>query len=142
MQNQLEKNKWFKGGTWGAVPRHHFHPNSHECYAILQGSSTLLVGVGPLDDPGIGKTIRVEAGDAIIFPSGVSHCSVDSEGYRYMGVYPEGAPKWKNEYCKDSSRWESICREAQQVPVPEWDPIRGHLGPLSRLWSGDSKLET
>lgn len=33
--------------------------------------------------------IRVEAGDAIIFPAGVSHCSVDFEDYRYMGVYPE-----------------------------------------------------
>ncbi|CAG9975151.1 unnamed protein product [Clonostachys byssicola] len=28
----LESNNWIHGGTWNAVPRHHFHPNTHECY--------------------------------------------------------------------------------------------------------------
>lgn len=23
-------------GTWGAIPKHHFHPNTHECYGIVK----------------------------------------------------------------------------------------------------------
>ncbi|KAL2863192.1 cupin domain-containing protein [Aspergillus lucknowensis] len=136
IQTQLEGNRWLKGGIWGAIPRHHFHPNTHECYAVFQGSSTLLIGAGPLDDIDKGQTIHVKVGDVIILPAGVSHCSKDFEGdYRYMGVYPEGAPKWKNEYCKDESRYQSIKEEAGAVPVPEWDPVGGYHGPLWTLWN-------
>lgn len=58
--------------------------------AVFQGASTLLLGVGPLEDASTGQQIRVEAGDVIILPAGVSHCSKDFENeYRYVGVYPE-----------------------------------------------------
>ncbi|KAI1386434.1 uncharacterized protein F4822DRAFT_316371 [Hypoxylon trugodes] len=132
----LEKNQWLKGGTWGAVPRHHFHPNTHECYAVFQGSSTLLLGVGPNEDAGNGGEVFVKAGDVIILPAGVSHCSKDfQDGYRYVGVYPKGAPKWKSEYCRDGSRCQELREEAEHVEIPDWDPVRGRMGPLYELWS-------
>lgn len=60
--------------------------------AVFQGSSTLLVGAGPLDDENAGKTIFMKAGDAIVLPAGVSHCSKDfQDEYRYIGVYPEAS---------------------------------------------------
>ncbi|PVH79587.1 hypothetical protein DL98DRAFT_589217 [Cadophora sp. DSE1049] len=131
-----DKNHWKKGGTWRAVPRHHFHPNTHECYAVFQGHSTLNVGRGPLDavDDG-GGLIHLSAGDAIVLPAGVSHCSVQSsDDYRYIGVYPEGSPRWKNEYCKDVARAEILQEEASNAPLPSNDPFKGIDGPLMKFW--------
>ncbi|KAF7563910.1 hypothetical protein G7046_g217 [Stylonectria norvegica] len=135
-QEFIEANGWLKGGTWGAIPHHHFHPNTHECYAVFRGSSTLLLGVGPLEDESLGTEVVMKAGDVIILPAGVSHCSKDFEDdYRYIGVYPKGSQKWKNEFCRDQERCQPLKEEAEAVQVPEWDPIRGYKGPLYALWS-------
>ncbi|KAI0006377.1 hypothetical protein F4779DRAFT_596625 [Xylariaceae sp. FL0662B] len=132
----LERNKWLKGGAWGAYSKPHFHPNTHECYAVLKGSSTLLLGVGPLEDEDLGTLIHVDSGDVIILPAGVSHCSKESqEGYRYIGVYPKGSPHWRSEYCKDQEKCDVLNEEAESVAVPQWDPVRGYKGPLHQLWS-------
>ncbi|KAK7227982.1 hypothetical protein V2G26_000152 [Clonostachys chloroleuca] len=132
----LESNNWVHGGTWNAVPRHHFHPNTHECYAIVKGSSELLIGVGPLDSEAEGEVIHVEAGDVIVLPAGVSHCSKSfSQEYRYLGAYPKESPKWKNEYGRDQSRFESLALECSSVNIPDWDPVNGHQGPLQKLWT-------
>lgn len=57
---------------------------------VFQGSSTLLLGVGPLEDETGGHEVTVSAGDVIILPSRVSHCSRDfRDDYRYVGVYPK-----------------------------------------------------
>ncbi|KAL1972593.1 hypothetical protein VTN31DRAFT_7007 [Thermomyces dupontii] len=132
----LEKNNWVKRGTWGAISRHHFHPNTHECYGVYQGSSTLLLGTGPLDKEEDGQTIYVEKGDVIVLPAGTAHCSKDfKDDYRYVGVYPDGSPKWRNEYGEDESRYDDLKTEAESVAIPEWDPVNGLHGPLWRLWS-------
>ncbi|KAH6972347.1 hypothetical protein BKA56DRAFT_635379 [Ilyonectria sp. MPI-CAGE-AT-0026] len=132
----LENNQWLRGGTFGAFSRHHFHPNTHECYAVFQGSSTLLIGVGPTEDEKGGQKVFMEAGDVIILPAGVSHCTKDiHEDYKYLGVYPKGSQKWKNEWCKDGGRCSSLREEAESVPTPEWDPVHGLKGPLSELWA-------
>jgi len=61
--------------------------------AVTRGSSTLLFGVGPNEDPADGQTVHVEAGDVVIIPAGVSHCSADFEDdYFYLGVYPKASP--------------------------------------------------
>lgn len=58
--------------------------------AVFQGSSTLLLGVGPNEDAGKGHEVLMKAGDVIILPAGVSHCSRDfQDDYRYVGVYPK-----------------------------------------------------
>ncbi|XEV01474.1 hypothetical protein FSHL1_006761 [Fusarium sambucinum] len=132
----LENNQWFKGGAWGPVPRHHFHPNTHECYAVTRGSSTLLFGVGPSEDTELGRRVHVASGDVVIIPAGVSHCSTDfQDDYMYLGVYPKDSPKWKNEYCRDANRCELLRDEAKAVVVPDWDPVKGHHGPLHQIWS-------
>ncbi|CAG9975152.1 unnamed protein product [Clonostachys byssicola] len=104
--------------------------------AIIKGSSELLIGVGPLDTEAEGEVIHVESGDAIILPAGVSHCSKSSsQDYRYLGAYPKDAPKWKNEYGRDQSRFNSLVLESSSVDIPDWDPVNGHLGPLQKLWA-------
>ncbi|TVY42796.1 Uncharacterized protein LOCC1_G004901 [Lachnellula occidentalis] len=93
-QEMLGKNHWTNKGTWGAVPRHHFHPNTHECYGVLQGHSTLLIGRGPLDNDEersvCSVSTELKPGDVIILPAGVADCSIDNDAdYSYTGLYPE-----------------------------------------------------
>lgn len=73
-------------GTWGHIDIRHFHPNSHECYGIFRGASTILVGQ---IEAGQGARIDVAAGDVIVLPAGTAHSSLESSSdYRYIGVYP------------------------------------------------------
>lgn len=77
-------------GTWGHIDIRHFHPNSHECYGIFRGSSTLLIGQ---IDAGQGAKIEVTAGDVVVLPAGTAHSSLESSSdYRYIGVYPAVSP--------------------------------------------------
>ncbi|KAF2462011.1 hypothetical protein BDY21DRAFT_330266 [Lineolata rhizophorae] len=131
----LEKNGWYWQGTFGAVTYRHFHPNTHECYGIFQGSSTLLVGQGAADRDG-GIKFTVSGGDVVVIPAGVAHCSVESEGdYRYVGVYPKGAPHWRNEYGKKPMEPGAFDEEIGNVGVPEDDPVSGAGGPLVSIWN-------
>ena len=64
--------------------------NTNFFSAVFQGSSTLLLGVGPVEDATNGQEVSVKAGDVIILPAGMSHCSKSfQDGYRYIGVYPK-----------------------------------------------------
>jgi uncharacterized protein YjlB len=71
--------------------------------AVFRGSSTLLVGVGPLETEALGQEIYIEAGDVIILPAGVSHCSKESQNhYTYIGAYPDvslGIPMQSEKLC-------------------------------------------
>ncbi|KAH8592342.1 hypothetical protein B0O99DRAFT_630326 [Bisporella sp. PMI_857] len=132
----LEANNWEKRGTWGSIEIRHFHPNSHECYGIFRGTSTLLIGQGKLDARG-GKRITVTAGDVIVLPAGTGHSSVEStEDYRYVGVYPKGCPRWRNMYGDRPVRELGLRAEIEAVEVPTHDPVSGVDGPLPRLWNG------
>ncbi|KAH8897441.1 hypothetical protein GQ53DRAFT_791908 [Thozetella sp. PMI_491] len=145
----LQRHGWVKKGTWGTITTKHFHPNTHECYGIFQGTSELVFGEGGADPPGTGVTCQVGPGDVVVVPAGVAHATVSNPEivespaeadpltkYRYIGVYPEGAPKWRNEFGKEevSSRNE-LAREIAGVPIPPNDPVTGPGGPLVHLWT-------
>ncbi|KAK4989423.1 hypothetical protein LTR66_007073 [Elasticomyces elasticus] len=135
-QKTIEKNKWLKGGVFKHYPGRHFHSVTHECYAVFQGSSHLLLGRGPIDEPEGGIEVDVETGDIIILPAGVAHCSLhSSDDYTYMGLYPEGSPHWDNNFCQaDAGETAEKARNARGVPVPDHDPIFGLDGPLVEIW--------
>ena len=68
-RNALEKNHWMQGGVFKTYRAHHFHSVTHECYAVFSGSSRLLLGRGPLDDPEEGGVeVDVYRGDIIVLP--------------------------------------------------------------------------
>ncbi|WYZ35452.1 hypothetical protein EsH8_X_000099 [Colletotrichum jinshuiense] len=148
VSDYLQRYGWVKKGTWGAITTKHFHPNTHECYGIFQGDSELVFGEGGGDTGGTGARCLVRAGDVVVVPAGVAHASVaqeqklaegghKGERYRYIGVYPEGAPKWRNEYGKTplgDSR--ELAHEVAAVPVPDQDPVSGRGGPLVQIWAG------
>ncbi|KAL4799462.1 hypothetical protein BDV19DRAFT_400729 [Aspergillus venezuelensis] len=139
----LTRDRWGKmgQGTWGHIAIRHFHPNSHECYGIFQGSSTLLLGVGGGDQVG-GLEVDVRAGDVIVLPAGTAHsCAKSSKDYRYIGVYPQGCSRWRNEMGSKPIDFASLREETENVAMPEADPVYGVGGPLMQLWRRPEKAK-
>jgi len=136
-RDAIEPNDWLQGGVFKHYPAHHFHSVTHECYAVFKGSSRLLLGRGPLDQPDGGNVeVELGPGDAIVLPAGVAHCSIRSENdYEYVGLYPRGSPHWDNNFCKaGEDETKEKARNARAVPVPDSDPIFGTDGPLVEIW--------
>ncbi|KAJ6098914.1 hypothetical protein N7467_000449 [Penicillium canescens] len=134
----LTAGKWEKRGTWGPINIRHFHPNSHECYGIFQGSSTLLLGAATGDDVSVGMKLVVNVGDVIVLPAGTAHSSLESTAdYRYVGLYPENCPRWRNEIGRSRIDLRVLRKEIAAVKLPEEDPVYGKDGPLCQLWSKD-----
>ncbi|KAK9774308.1 putative Cupin type-2 domain-containing protein [Seiridium cardinale] len=82
-------------GFWPGTPTHHFHPNTHECYGVVSGTTTMLLGRGQLDPPAsdqgaeYGRLVPLAPGDVVVIPAGTSHMNVEmTEDYRFVGVYP------------------------------------------------------
>ena len=72
--NTIEPNGWIKGGQWKTYKVPHFHTHCHECYGIIRGGSTYLLGVGP-NDPKVdeegspyGMKLTVQKGDVFVLP--------------------------------------------------------------------------
>lgn len=113
------------------------------CLGVFQGSSELIFGAGGADSEDVGVKCHVNTGDVIVVPAGISHASTSADGkisspeqrYRYIGVYPQEAPKWRNEYGKrmlDDN--DALFEEIAAVPAPRQDPVYGVNGPLPRIW--------
>jgi uncharacterized protein YjlB len=48
----------------------------------------------------------------------------------------QGSPKYDNNFCKaGAEETRKKAETARNVPIPEWDPICGHKGPLYDIWS-------
>ncbi|KAH7086448.1 hypothetical protein FB567DRAFT_71322 [Paraphoma chrysanthemicola] len=139
-----ERNGWEKRGEWGEINIPHFHPNTHECYAIIRGSSLFAVGRAKDDNDTDGVEVNVRTGDVMVLPAGVSHRSLSSEDdFRYIGVYPEAAPRWRNNYCGGKENMNALLEEINKVPIPDSDPVLGANGPLCQIWkTARAKLRT
>ena len=65
----LEQNEWLQGGVFKTYRAHHFHSLTHECYAVFNGRSRLLLGRGPLDSVSEGGVeVDMNTGDVIVLP--------------------------------------------------------------------------
>ncbi|KAH6644656.1 hypothetical protein C7974DRAFT_25563 [Boeremia exigua] len=105
------------------------------CTAITRGSSRLALGRAKEDEGTDGVEVDISVGDVIVIPAGVSHRSLRSEGgFRYIGVYPEAAPRWRNNHCEGDESMAALSEEINNVPIPDSDPVFGTNGPLSQIW--------
>ncbi|KAH6986463.1 hypothetical protein BKA56DRAFT_613833 [Ilyonectria sp. MPI-CAGE-AT-0026] len=150
-QRFVEQHGWDrKGHVWEAFYKRHFHPNSHECYGVVSGSSVVLMGAGTSDetegrDPhdstskAVGIRLTLRQGDLIIHPAGTSHANLSTEGeYRYLAFFPRDAPRWRTENGTKLMDVEAIMSEIKAVPMPQ-DPVTGDSGHLQRLWGEAAK---
>ncbi|XXH00782.1 hypothetical protein Hte_007133 [Hypoxylon texense] len=138
VKEALEANGgWKKGGAWNAWFKAHFHPNAHECYGVVQGTSELSLGRSPLDPPEKGMSLKVDRGDVIVLPAGVSHCSsTASSDYRFVVLFPTGAPRWVSVWFDQPMETVSDYKiQSQKVSLPSHDPIYGEGAGLVETWS-------
>lgn len=109
----------------GVYDYHHYHSTAHEVLGFAAGSAKLIIG-GP-----DGRAVDVEAGDALLLPTGTGHCCARSSAdFLVVGGYPDGQ-KW--DICRGAPDADARRRMAS-LPFPKVDPIRGVDGPLSDHW--------
>ncbi len=122
----------FKANGWppqwrdGIYDNHHYHSTAHEALGIAAGTATLTIG-----GPG-GRELQVEAGDALVLPTGTGHRSIEaSDDFMVIGAYPQGQD-W--DICRGAPSDEARQRMAT-LPVPHADPLYGSTGPLTERWA-------
>ncbi|KAI5461597.1 hypothetical protein BGZ63DRAFT_424473 [Mariannaea sp. PMI_226] len=148
----VEQSEWVMGGHWKiagvtAAATPHFHAVAHECYTVLHGSGTYLLGKSPLDpsvdeqgNP-VGVSFTAHAGDVFTFPAGVTHfvTSTDDD-YEIIGFYSltnlnSREEPWDMQLALGTEEETNEMREkCRQVPTPVHDPIYGKDGPMPSIW--------
>ncbi|MFK7737222.1 MAG: hypothetical protein AB8B50_14395 [Pirellulaceae bacterium] len=116
------RNGWLNNWEYPGVYTYgHFHSTTHESLGCAVGWMDLeLFGEG-------GEKIRLEAGDALIMPAGVSHEMIgQSDDVMVVGGYPLGR-EWDN--ISNASLNETRRREAAKrimmLPIPDGNPVNG-----------------
>lgn len=120
----------FRGNGWlnnwrypGVYTYHHFHSTTHEALGVAAGWMEVEVF-------GRGETrLRVEAGDAIVMPAGVSHCMVGhSDDVMLVGGYPDGRD-WDNMQEEHITQdiFRAAAKRIMMCPIPSKDPVTGGL---------------
>lgn len=121
---RFRENGWSNNWSYPGVYHYpHFHSTSHECLGCARGwmEFSLSVGVGGW------SRVRVEAGDVIVMPAGVSHQQVGaSEDIMMCGGYA-GGRDWDNvqEAYLSEDRYYAACKSIMALPIPDRDPVTG-----------------
>lgn len=109
-------NNWKNPGvyTYG-----HFHSTTHECLGCAAGWMEIVIfGKG-------GPKVRVETGDVIVMPAGVSHEMVgNSDDNMMVGGYPDGRD-WDNilEEFLTQEDFRAAAKRIMMLPIPPLDPV-------------------
>ena len=127
--------------VYSSITNCHYHPNVHEAYAVIQGSSTLVLGLDVAREPDLGANfveVYVSVGDVIVIPAGVSHRSKRfDKDYRYLAAYPEEGENWKlvSKLVLAPKKYNNLkyLEMATRVAVPRSDPVY-EKGGLLDIW--------
>lgn len=120
-------NGWGRSWRNGLYDVHHYHSSAHEVLGLYSGWVEAQLG-GPT-----GKTVRLQAGDVVIIPAGVSHKNMgQSYDFKVIGAYPEGQIPDMN-FGHEGER-PGTDELIKKVPFPLKDPVSGKDGPLLQLW--------
>jgi uncharacterized protein YjlB len=120
---RFRENGWLNNWRYPGVYTYaHFHSTTHECLGCARGWMEVdLFGEG-------GTHVRVEAGDVIVLPAGVSHIMVGhSDDVMMVGGYPDGRD-WDNieEAKLDDARFRAAAKRIMMLPIPARDPATGN----------------
>jgi Uncharacterized protein containing double-stranded beta helix domain len=119
---RFRANGWLNNWRYpGIYDYGHFHSTTHECLGVAIGWMELeLFGEG-------GTRARLEAGDVVVMPAGVSHAMVGgSEDVLVVGGYPDGRD-WDNikDHLLDEPMRRAAAKRIMMLPIPAADPVTG-----------------
>lgn len=136
VRERFRANGWLNNWRYPGIYTYpHFHSTTHECLGCAEGWMEVeLFGRG-------GTRVRVEAGDVIVMPAGVSHQMVgNSSGVMMVGGYPEGRD-WDNmqeEHITEEAR-RAAAKRIMMLPIPARDPVTG--GPMQEWIEAPSSVD-
>lgn len=119
---RFRSNGWLNNWRYPGIYTYpHFHSTTHECLGVALGWMEVeLFGRG-------GTHVRVETGDVIVMPAGVSHCMIGhSEDVLMVGGYPDGRD-WDNmrdDHITEDAR-RAAAKRIMMLPIPARDPVTG-----------------
>jgi uncharacterized protein YjlB len=125
-------NNWQYPGiyTYG-----HFHSTTHECLGCASGWMEIeIFGKG-------GERVRLETGDVVVMPAGVSHAMTNHSDDNWMiGGYPDGRD-WDNmqdDHLDEEPR-RAAAKRIMMLPIPSKDPVTGN--PLHQWIDAPSSVD-
>lgn len=117
-ESLFAENGWTNSWRNGLYDFHHFHSNAHEVLGVAAGFVETTLGGEQ------GRTLRLEAGDAVVLPAGTGHkCETASEDILIVGAYAEGRG-WDLRRGAPNEK-EEVRRNIASVPDPLRDPVTG-----------------
>ncbi|MEM6373050.1 MAG: hypothetical protein AAF727_09775 [Pseudomonadota bacterium] len=124
IKDRFRANGWSNNWDYPGVYEYaHFHSTTHECLGCAQGWMKFNLSVGD----GGWTTVRIEAGDVIVMPAGVSHENVGtSDDIHMCGGYPLGRD-WddiQEEFLSEED-YKRACKRIMMLPIPDKDPATG-----------------
>ncbi|MFK7855320.1 MAG: hypothetical protein AB8B79_14450 [Granulosicoccus sp.] len=116
------KNGWLNNWSYPGIYEYsHFHSTTHECLGCAVGWMDLLIFGKD------GERVRVEAGDVVVMPAGVSHEMIGhSDDVLMVGGYPDGRD-WDNiqEAFLTEEAFKAAAKRIMMLPIPSKDPVSG-----------------
>ena len=105
----------------------HYHSRIHEVLGVARGHVRVRLGGKR------GRTLTLNAGDAVVIPAGTGHQAVAaSRRFMAVGAYP---PSGTYDECGPiAEEHDRALRTVPKVRRPRADPLFGFSGPLRRLW--------
>ncbi|MGI4796217.1 MAG: cupin domain-containing protein [Janthinobacterium lividum] len=132
IKGAFQANGWSNSWRDGIFSYHHFHSIAHEVLGIAAGAVDVAFG-----GPG-GRTVKVQAGDVVVIPAGVSHRNMGQTGdLLVIGAYPGGADYDTRR--GDPCEHDQMLRNIAAVNLPPCDPVSGRDGSLRSLWTNASR---
>ena len=138
VKEHFRKNGWSNNWDYPGVYEYaHFHSTTHECLGCAQGWMEFNLSVGE----GGSTKVRIEAGDVIVMPAGVSHEDVGhSDDIMMCGGYADGRD-WDNiqEAFLTPELYYAACKSIMSLPIPNLDPVTGQ--PLHQWHDAPSSVD-
>ena len=138
IKERFRSNGWSNNWDYPGVYEYaHFHSTTHECLGCASGWMEFSISVG---DTGF-SCIRIEAGDVIVMPAGVSHeMTSQSDDIHMCGGYPDGRD-WddiQDAFLSDED-YKRACKRIMMLPIPALDPVTGQ--PIAQWHAAPSSVD-